>query len=332
MITRPMPENSQAVRVGKVTAVAHPDRRALQRFADRLGELRHMVRETRHFSICQKPAGKGAAIVMHTFRETTVDGDLPSLVAGELGADGLLTTAQEYGDALFAIVASTSPPSLRCSGCGRLHLDNPGIWRGYCLNTLRRLRPLLAEGSASSDSGASDISRFAAVYRRIAGYGVGRSLLDVGTNLGLLPVLLAELAPGKTIVGCDNRPDAVAAASDLAGVVGGGKPAFILGDVLAPDFPKVGRFDMVVMAHLLEHLSEPEVPIALENALRVTAGRLVVAVPYEERTQALFGHRQVFTPEKLRSWGEWCVERLGGGRFLTERVAGGLLIVDRPQR
>jgi SAM-dependent methyltransferase len=327
-----MPENSQAVRVGKLTAVAHPDRRALQRFAERLGELHYRVRETPSFSICQKPEGKGGAIVMHTFGETTVDGDLASLVAGELGADGLLTTEQEYGDALFAIVASTSPPSLRCSACGRLHLDNPSIWRGYCLNTLHRLRPLLAEGSPSSGSRTSDISRFAAVYRRVAGCSVGRSLLDVGTNLGLLPVLLAELAPGTTIVGCDNRPDAVVVASDLAGAVGGGRPAFILRDVLAPDFPAVGRFDTVVMVHLLEHLSEPDVPVALENALRVTSSRLIVAVPYEETAQVLFGHRQLFTPEKLRSWGEWCVERLGGGSFKTERVAGGLLLVDRPQR
>jgi SAM-dependent methyltransferase len=327
-----MPENSQAVRVGKVTAVAHSDRRALQRFAERLRELHYLVRETPSFSICLKPSGKGGAIVMHTFGETTVDGDLASLVAGELGSAGLLTTAQEYGDALFAIVASTSPPSLRCSGCGSLHLDNPSIWRGYCLNTLRRLRPLLADGSSSSGSGTSDISRFAAVYRRVAGSSVGRSVLDVGTNLGLLPVLLAELAPGITIVGCDNRPDAVAVARDLAGVVGGGRPAFILRDILAPDFAAVGRFDTVVMVHLLEHLSEPEVPAALENALRVTASRLVVAVPYEERAQTLFGHRQVFTPEKLRTWGEWCVERLGGGSFKTERVAGGLLVVDRPQR
>ncbi|MDP9246589.1 MAG: class I SAM-dependent methyltransferase [Candidatus Dormibacteraeota bacterium] len=327
-----MPENSQAVRVGKVTAVAHPDRRALRRFAERLGELLYVVRETPSFSICLKPSGKGGAIVMHTFGETTVDGDLASLVAGELGSAGLLTTAQEYGDALFAIVASTSPPSLRCSGCGSLHLDNPSIWRGYCLNTLRRLRPLLADGSSSSGSGTSDIPRFAAVYRRVAGSSVGRSVLDVGTNLGLLPVLLAELAPGITIVGCDNRPDAVAVARDLAGVVGGGRPAFILRDILAPDFAAVGRFDSVVMVHLLEHLSEPEVPAALENALRVTASRLVVAVPYEEGAQTLFGHRQVFTPEKLRTWGEWCVERLGGGSFKTERVAGGLLVVDRPQR
>jgi SAM-dependent methyltransferase len=326
-----MPENSQAVRVGKVTAVAHPDGRALQRFAARLGELNYRVRQTPNFAICRNASGRPAAIVMHTFQETTVDGDLPSLVAGELGAEGLLTTAQEYGDALFAIVASTSPPALRCSGCGRLHLDNPGIWRGYCLNTLRRLRPLLAAGS-SAGSGPSDISRFAAVYRCIAGLSVGPSLLDVGTNLGLLPVLLAEVAPGKTIVGCDRRAEAVAVARDLAGAAGKGRPAFILGDVLAPDFPGVGRFDTVVMVHLLEHLAEPEVPVALENALRVTTSRLLVAVPYEERAQPLFGHRHVFTPEKLRSWGEWCVERLGGGRFLTERVAGGLLVVDRPRR
>jgi hypothetical protein len=37
----------------------------------------------------------------------------------------------------------------------------------------------------------------------------------------------------------------------------------------------------------------------------------------------------MFTPERLRRLGEWCVDRLGGGDFSCEDVTGGLLVVDR---
>lgn len=52
--------------------------------------------------------------------------------------------------------------------------------------------------------------------------------------------------------------------------------------------------------------------IALENMVDVTLRRLIVSVPYERTPQALFGRRQAFDEESLRTWGAWCVEKLGG--------------------
>src|SRR5262249_15295327 len=143
--------------------------------------------------------------------------------------------------------------------------------------------------------------------RWVAGHRRGESLLDVGSNLGMLPVLLAERAPGTTLVGCDVRPDAVAIAADLAAVTGAAGVRFQVGAVLAPDLASAGRFDTVVAVHLLEHLTDAELPVALDNLLRVTIRRLVVAVPYEEEVQSLYGHVQRCTPARLRAWGEWCV-------------------------
>jgi len=37
----------------------------------------------------------------------------------------------------------------------------------------------------------------------------------------------------------------------------------------------------------------------------------------------------VFTPEKLRRLGDWCVSKNGGGQFWCEEVSGGLPIVER---
>ena len=79
----------------------------------------------------------------------------------------------------------------------------------------------------------------------------------------------------------------------------------------------------------MEHFTDAELPVALHNLLRVTARRLIVAVPYEEEAQPLYGHEQVFTAARLRGLGGLCVSTLGAGRFHCEDVCGGLLIYDR---
>jgi hypothetical protein len=100
-------------------------------------------------------------------------------------------------------------------------------------------------------------------------------------------------------------------------------------NVLDPRFHELGSFDTVVAVHLIEHLTDEQVTTAMANMFGVTTHRLIVAVPYDERTQHLYNHQQLFTPAKLRRLGEWSVEYLGGGRFLCEDVSGGLLIIER---
>jgi SAM-dependent methyltransferase len=324
-------DRQQAIRVGRITAVAHAGHGELERVTDRLSSHGYDIRRTRHFVVGRRPPASERAVVMHTLDEATIDEDVATMVAEELGPLGLLASDRDYGETLFAIVASTCPTSLSCARCGRLHLDNPAIWRHLCLNTLRRLRTLIGEPDLAPAAGDSHVAQFAAVYRRIVELRVGGSLLDVGSNLGLLPVLLAERDGGLATVGCDNRPESIACAADLAAATGVDRATFLLRDVLAPDFPEVGRFDTVTAVHVLEHFAEETLPAVLAHLLDVTARRLIVAVPYEAVVQPLYGHLQAFTPDKLRRWGAWCVDRLGGGRSWCEEVAGGLLIVDRPE-
>ncbi len=72
--------------------------------------------------------------------------------------------------------------------------------------------------------------------------------------------------------------------------------------MLASTFPSLGRFDTVTAIHLLEHLSEQQLPAALLRLLQVTHHRLLIAVPYEEQPTLAYGHAQVFTPAKLETW------------------------------
>jgi SAM-dependent methyltransferase len=287
---------------------------------ERLAARGFRVRETPHFVHGQRRPG-GQSIVLHRFDEATIDEDVSPMVGEELGSLGVVTSAREYGETLFAVVASTCPSSLNCPDCGRLHLDQTAIWRHFSLNTLDRLRERL---SAPGPECGSHTAVFAAIYRRILECRVGEGLLDVGSNLGHLPVLLSERAPEMTVVGCDNRPEAISCCVELAAATGNTRVAFELADVLAPDFAEIGRFDTVTAVHVLEHLTEEELPVALAHLLDVTVRRLIVSVPYEEPVQPLYGHRQAFTPEKLRSWGERC-----GGRFTLEDLGGGFLVVDR---
>jgi SAM-dependent methyltransferase len=307
----------QAVRVGRTVAVPHVDRAAMAGTVDRLAARGFRARSTPHFVHCQGRPG-GQAIVLHTFDETTIDEDLSPLVGEELGA--VLGSPEEYGETLFAIVASTCPSTLDCPECGRLHLDQAAIWRHFSLNTLDRLRARLAVAGAAS---GSHTAQFAAIYRRILALRIGDSLLDVGSNLGHLPVLVAERAQGVSVVGCDLRPEAVAWCEDIAAATGVAV-TFRLADVLAPDFAEIGRFDTVTAVHVLEHLADDELPLAFGHLLDVTARRLIVAVPYEAAPQPLYGHRQVFTAEKLRAWGE-----RSGGTWTCEDVSGGFLVIDR---
>jgi SAM-dependent methyltransferase len=154
-------------------------------------------------------------------------------------------------------------------------------------------------------------------------------VLDVGSSLGFLPALLAERRPDLTVAGCDNRVDAVRCAADLSAVAVGGRATFAVRDALDPSFADAGPHDTVTAVHVLEHFTDAQLPVAVANLLRVTARRLIVAVPYEEEVQPLYGHEQRFTPERLRALGAWCVETAGGGEFSCEEVSGGLLVVDR---
>ena len=328
-----MTDPPRAIRAGRTLVVAHTDREHLWRHVDKLSSSERTVRKTHHFVVCQPAPGKrGQVVLMHTFNRGTIDEDLPAVIADELGPLGVVSTAREYDDTLQAIVASTSPTSSGSSGSDLDGLDLLATWRHYGLNTLRRLRPLVSEHSTRPTAlRSSHIAQFATVYRRIIECTTGASLLDVGTSLGFLPILATELYPSMTVVGCDHRQDAISCATDLAAATGSHRLTFLLRDVLSEDFPNVGAFDTVTAVHLLEHLTEDQMPVALTNMLSVTAKLLIVSVPYEDNLQALYGHRQAFTLEKLRLWGQWCADRLAGGRFHCENIGGGLLIVENPQ-
>jgi 2-polyprenyl-3-methyl-5-hydroxy-6-metoxy-1,4-benzoquinol methylase len=309
----------EGVRVGNLLMLAQPGKAALHRYKQRLLAQSYLVSETEHFVICRKPSSN-RVLLMHLFGQAEINADLICFIEQELPPFGIIPSAQEFGATLFAVLASTFPSPR----------NQKAIWRRFCLNTLDYLRAQTAQLPITTPPAVSYIAPFAAIYRRIYELYVGQSLLDVGCSFGFLPVLMAEHGLAEHITGCDNNPDAVGFSTDLAASTGVQHVTFTLRDVLARNFACIGHYDTVTAIHLLEHLDEKDVPTALTHLLRVTTERLLIAVPYEEKAQELYGHRQLFNQEKLQRWGEWCVETLSGNaRFWCEEIMGGLLVIER---
>lgn len=85
-----------------------------------------------------------------------------------------------------------------------------------------------------------------------------------------------------------------------------------------------GAADTVVVIHLLEHLPAAHALEVVEEALRLARKRVVVAVPYEEVAEDLYGHLHTLTAEDLQEWGR-------GSRlpYRVEEFHGGWLVIDR---
>lgn len=257
---------------------------------------------------------------MHLFKREEANADLICFIEDELTTTGIIPTSREFGATLFALLPSMYPAPR----------NQQAMWLNFCLNSLNSLRKQITHPTFSERAQISYIDPFAAIYRRIFEIISGQSLLDVGCSFGFLPVLMRERIPDIHVTACDASADAIAFSISLANAANVQNIIFLQKDVLSEDFIKLGRFDTVTAIHLLEHLTEEDTPTALDHLLHVTKKRLLIAVPYEEQVQKVYGHEQIFTPEKLRQWGAWCIEMLGGKTYYwCEELMGGMLVVER---
>ncbi len=309
--TKLLSKKQEGVRVGNIVFLAFQDKSKLDEQSNKYRTRGYTINTTAHFVLCQQQASN-QNILLHTFDQNDIDADLICFITDELGSFNIAQTARTFGATLFGIIASTFPSPRH----------QATIWNHFCLNTLTKLRSQITQPLFTEDQ-SPYITPFANIYRRIAELFTGQSLLDVGSSFGFFPILMAELMSDSRIIGCDNNPDAVTLATNLAQATNTHQTTFILQDVLAADFSDIGYFDTVTAIHLLEHLSEEHIALALTNLLRTTQQRLIIAVPYEKQPETAYGHQQIFTREKLEHWGQWCLEQLQGQRPLLVRRGDG---------
>jgi SAM-dependent methyltransferase len=287
-----------------------------QRFA----EGGYAVQETPHFLLFTRLQTPHTVLV-HTFAPEELDADLKHYVTLELNPLGLLTGAQRFGEVLAGIVGSFFPQDARRA------------WSYFGANTLQRFLIFLSTATPPPYPDYTCIGSFVTQYQRVCELCVGNTFLDAGCESGFLPLLVAERIPFmRRILGVDIRPDLFEIVREQARERHLNMVEYAQADLLAEDFSSLGQFDTVTALGVIEHFTEAEMYRVLVNLLNVTARRLILTVPYEQEPAVVYGHQQLFTPDKLEVVGRWCIEHWkGAGRMWLEQCVGGLLLVERDE-
>ena len=222
----------------------------------------------------------GACVEARTPRR--LDNDLADAIVSELAPLGLVPDLDAF-ERIFTRTVENSAPT-------------PGLaWNSFYRNTLARLRG----GDRKQADGS--VATFGRIYADIARLVEGRTVLDVGSCFGFLPLLLAERLMGALVVGCDLSAAAVALADRVARSLRS-RAAFVVADAGRLPF-RDRAMDTVTLVHLLEHLSPAQGRRVLCEALRVADRRVLVAVPVEAMPNPAFGHVRTFRVADLAALG-----------------------------
>lgn len=286
-----------------------------QRFAEGCYQLH----ETPHFLLFTRSEAP-SLIVVHWFAPEEIDANIGDYFMQELKPFGILVNAQDFGDLFGAMVFSMFP------------YDTQRALRLYGTNTFHQYQYLLNSIDGKLLLSQSTIHSFAQLYQRVCQLQVGQTFLDVGCSFGFLPLLISERCSSLTrIVGVDIQTSPFPVVSAIAREERLQNIGFYHADVLVDTFSNLGYFDTVASLHVLEHLTEADMYSALMNLLKVTARRLIIAVPYEgEKPELVYGHEQLFNHAKLEAVGNWCLHHLDSpGGITVEDCAGGLLLVEK---
>jgi len=255
-------------------------------------------------------------LIAHWFAPSSIDANLGHYVMSEIKPFGLLSDPERFGNVFGAIVMSLAPR------------DPERAWRLYGRNTLTRYHALM-DNPPMTPHTDFPIEVFATLYKRVCELLVGSSLLDAGCSFGSLPLVVAERIPTlKRVVGVDIETGPFVTVQALAHERKLTNVQFLQADLLTDKVEQHGQFDTITILHVLEHFTEKEMFEVISHLLPIVTQRLIIAVPYEEgEPEEAYGHKQLFTPEKLGKLGQWCIERLGRGTFAVEECVGGLLVL-----
>jgi SAM-dependent methyltransferase len=313
-----IPIQEKSVFVGDMIVVNgyKVNRTALRR---RFSEGGYLAQETPHFLLFTRSEAP-STILVHWFGPEDMHADIKHYLMYELKPLGLLTQSTRFGEILSGIVGSFFPA------------DAASAWHGYGAKTLQRFLLFLSTNRTPQvfDYYAT-IGTFANRYQRVCELCVGESFLDVGSESGMLPLIIAERIPFmQQVLGVDIQMDMLNVATELAEEWHLPQVHFRQADILSNTFHEVGQFDTVAALHIIEHFTEAQMYHALINLLQATKHRLILAVPYEQEPETIYEHQQVFTREKLETIGQWCLQQIDHtGRMWCEECDGGLLLIEK---
>jgi SAM-dependent methyltransferase len=144
--------------------------------------------------------------------------------------------------------------------------------RGYVLGTE-------AAEIARLDAQAATIAAPTRLLLQVAGIGKGMRVLDLGTGLGHVAFLAAELAgPDGAVVGVDQAEPLLEVAEQRRLEAGADNVAFEVGD--ARSFRVGGEFDAVIARLLLFHLADP-VALLRHHLASLRSGGVMLAIDFD---------------------------------------------------
>lgn len=136
------------------------------------------------------------------------------------------------------------------------------------------------------------VDRFHSEIVRLVDLVEPATILDLGCGEGYVLQHLAEAGIGAALTGVDLSSQAVAAARTRMGSLA----EIIEGDVNELG-PSLGRFDLVMMLEVLEHLEEPDSILDLLGEL--TDSYVILSVPHEP----VFRGLNLLRLKNVRRWG-----------------------------
>ena len=177
------------------------------------------------------------------------------------------------------------------------------------------------EELARLDHQAGAIERPTRILLQAAGLAPGMRVLDLGTGLGHVARIVAEMVgPNGEVVGIDRAADALDVARDRARQAGVANVSFLEGDATAwrADAP----FDVIVERLVLFHAADPAEMVRHHAATNLRVGGTFVAIDYDigasraEPPVPMIGEGLEWVQRAFRAAGAW--PRIGArlGRIL----------------
>lgn len=233
----------------------------------------------------------GRILVRHRVRPAELDDELGGSLAEVLAP--LTDDHDVFARAFTGVVLTSNPHAERA-------------WELFYRNSLARIR--------HAEPG------YSAVYRHALDLLPGGAVLDLGCSFGFLALHLAARGDRPTAVEVDAGTTTLlrSMARRLRQRV-----EVVPGTSGRPD----RSVDAVALLHVLEHVDTATGTHLLAEALRLARSRVVVAVPFEARPTALFGHVRRIDAHHLYQLGS-----ASGWSFDVHEHHGGWLVLDRPSR
>jgi hypothetical protein len=257
---------------------------------------------TEHFDISHEG---GRVAIAHRVPLEEVHAGLAELLSREIFGPGWLRGADVFERIMTGIVLTSA--------------DDPlSAWEHFYRTSLRTIEAAtdLADSPSAGMHGA--VAGYAPVYARAEEVLVGDSVVELGSCFGFFSL---RQAGTREVTAIDVSAGSIRLLEQVSAQLGTPVEA-LTADAAHVPLPD-GCADTVVALHLLEHLEPQHGWRVVTEAVRLARRRVVIAVPYEDEPEELWGHVRTLTREDLAAYG-----LRTGLPFAVEEHHGGWLVLD----